>query len=228
MNRAVKALLSFAIFFVAVVAFTFTSTLVHELGHASAWGDAPAIEFHEDREAAGEAISHEVPRTIDGKNYRVMAVDKTTIALYPKNILIAGVTLGLAPAAMLDDPILGSTFYALDDEHYTELARGGDVTHWHHSAMPMIINGLIGIPIFIWLFKRPNALSMAAAWVNASEWRFNTHHAQEVGIPAGVYLAICVFMMLVVGVLCGYLAAKRIPQRALPQSEQNLASSLSK
>ncbi len=228
MNPAVKGTLAFLVFFFAVVAFTFTSTLVHEVSHASAWGDVPSIEFHDDREAAADAISHEVRRDIDGRHYRVMAVDKTTIALYPLNILAAGATLGLAPAAMLDDPVLGSTFYALDDEHYAVLANGGAVTQWHHSAMPMIVNGLLGIPIFIWLIKRPGAISMAAAWVNAAEWRFNTHHAEEIGIPAGIYLAISVIMMIMVGAMVGYLAAKRIPQRVAAQPEQNLASSLSK
>ncbi len=228
MNAAVKALLSCAVFFVAVVAFTFTSTFVHELGHATAWGDAPAIGFYDDREQAAERISHEEPRTIDGKQYRVMAVHKTTIALYPQNILVAGVTLGLAPAALLDDPVLGSTFYALDEDHYRTLAHGDEVTEWHHSAMPMIVNGLLGVPVLLWLFLRPGALSMAAAWVNAAEWRFNTHHAQEIGIPSGLYLAISVLMMVIVATMVGYLATKRLPPRIMLRPGQSLSSPLSK
>ncbi len=228
MHPALKGTLAFLVFFTAVVAFTFTSTLVHEVGHASAWGDAPKIRFYEDRDAAAQGISHEVHREIGGRHYRVMEVDETTIALYPKNILAAGVTLGLAPAAMLDDPVLGSTFYALEEDDYESLAKGGTVTKWYHSAMPMIINGLISIPILIWLLKRPGPLSMAAAWVNASEWRFNTHHAEEVGIPAGAYLAVSVMLMIFVASMVGYLAAKKLPQRVAAQPEQNLASSLSK
>ncbi len=209
MHPAARNALAFLAFFGAVIGFTFVTTFVHEVGHATAWGDVPVVEFHDDRASAEAAIAERQTRTIDGRTYHVDAVDDTTVALYPKNILLVGVTLGLAPAQLLPDAVLGSTFYSLDDEHYHQLAAGEHVTQWHHAAMPMIINGLLAIPIVAWVLLRTNPISIAALWVNASEWRFNLHHAQEIGIDGNVYLAASLLIMLGAAMLIGVLSGRR-------------------
>ncbi len=198
------------IFFIAVIGMTFASTFVHEMSHAAAWGDAPAITFHSDRAAAEEALIQHETRIIDGRVYRVETVDQTTVALYPTAILASGAGLGMLPASLLPSPVLGSTFYALDDQHYEHMAAGGSATHWHHAAMPLIVNMLLAIPIVAWFILRPGALSSAAIWVNAAEWRFNVHHASEIGIPAGVYLAISLAIMTVVAIAIGLRAGQRV------------------
>ncbi len=216
MHPAARTTLSFLTFFVAVIGLTFATTFVHEMSHAGAWGDMPNIEFHENRAAAEESIAQRETRKIDGQTYRVDAVETTTIALYPKNILIVGATLGLAPSSMLPDAILGSTFYSLDDEHYHDLAHGHDVTKWHHAAMPMIVNGILAIPIIVWVILKTNALSMAALWVNASEWRFNLHHAEEIGIPSGLYLGLSLIIMMAAAMAIGILSGRQAQARRTP------------
>jgi hypothetical protein len=203
---ATRTALSFLAFFVTVVALSFVGTFVHEVSHAGAWGELGSVQFHENREAAEAAITHQETRTIDGRTYRVQVVDQTTVALYPKAILVAGMTLGLAPANLLPEPTLGSTFYALDDAGFEALARGESATQWHHAAMPMMVNAALAIPIFIWLLRKPNFVSMAAAWVNASEWRFNAHHAQEIGLPSGLYLGWSILLLVIVAGWIGIMA----------------------
>lgn len=196
--------LAVLLFFIAVVGFTFASTVVHELGHALAWDatEGPVFIVAGSRDDARDVVAAEKSMNIDGQNYRVLEVERTTIALYPKTILITGATLGIAPSALLSDQVLASTFYALDDEDYATLAAGGDPTGWQEAATPMIVNGFLAIPIWIWLLWRPHAVSMAAAWANAAEWRYNVHHATEVGIPTTLYLGASLLVMAItVGVI---------------------------
>lgn len=212
-----RAIFSILLFFIAVVAFTFASTFVHEMSHALAWDSSmPEVTFAESRDDARDQVAHEKRMNLDGTSYRVMEVEKTTIALYPMAILATGATFGMAPSWMLEDQVLGSTFYALDEDDYRTLAAGGEPTGWQEAAMPMVVNGILGVFLWAWLLLRPNALSMAGAWVNATEWRFNMHHAAEIGVHAGVYLAASVFVMMVAAATMAYLATHRVLGRRVP------------
>lgn len=215
-----------ALFYCAVVVFTFGSTFMHEMAHALAWEEEmPRVRFDSDRDSAQAAVGQEQRLHIDGTNYRVMEVDHTTIALYPQAILASGATLGIAPATMLPDHVLGSTFYALDEEHYRSLAAGEDVIGTEESAMPMVVNALLMVPIWVWLWLRPNAFSIAAAWVNAAEWRFNLHHAQEIGIPSALHYMGSTLVMVVTASAIAYLVGRRwnLRRRELPTATTGTA-----
>lgn len=211
MRAALRIPLAILAFYGAVMAFTFAGTFLHEAAHAAAWEptETPDVRFENDRDSAQDALGQQKRLAIDGVTYNVVYVDETTIALYPKAILLTGATLGIAPSAVMPETVLGTTFYAFEDSDYERLARGGDATGWHHSALPMLFNLLFAVPIWIWLLKRPGPLSMAAAWTNGAEWRFNVHHAEEVGIPAGLYLTLSIIIMMATAGAISYLAARK-------------------
>lgn len=219
-RRIIIAVLTF---YVAFVGFAFAVTFTHELGHAYAWKDgSPKVIIEPDQDVARQAIVDYQLTTIGGDRVMVPVVERTTVALYPVNILLAGTTLGLAPSAMMPDPVLASTFYSYDEHDAAKARAGAQVLTPDAVAMPMIVNACLAPLAWAWMLWRRSAVSMAAVWANAREWGFNVHHAEELGWSTGAYVT----GMAIWGVVSGTVIALLFMQKVRAWRDEERAAAV--
>ncbi len=186
-----RALIGGFMFYLAAVALLMGSTVAHEYSHYVAhegWQAAPLAFYETPADAQADLVTSKNIE-VDGRPYRVENVDETTIVIY-RDTLVYAFTLNLAPMALYTDGTLGATYMHTDGGQTASRVTGADdhVEHWNTVMGAPIGVAIAGLAVAIVLVAWTKSIAARAMFVAyASELGNNAHHAEALGMHAGIY-----------------------------------------